>query len=285
MCRLARVRNRVDAVVAATRAAGGVIRSKRLAERGCSTQDIAAAVRCGALRRERRVWVTLPDADPMLQFAARNGVVLSCISQARRLGLWVLDEPCPHVSCHPHAGCVSVPGAALHRIAPVVPRNPDALVDSIENVLHAVAYCQPYEAALAVWDSALNKGMIDRAALERLPAHGQALRLLADADPFRDSGLETFIFPRLRWLRLPIRSQIWLCGHRVDHLIGERLILQIDGAHHVGAQRAEDVAHDAQLMLRGYHVIRVTYGQVVHHWPDVQASIMAAVAQGLHRAH
>ncbi|MGN8551212.1 UNVERIFIED_CONTAM: hypothetical protein OHV15_01330 [Microbacterium sp. SLM126] len=37
------------------------------------------------------------------------------------------------------------------------------------------------------------------------------------------------------------------------------------------------------LTLRGYHVIRVTYGQVIEGWPDVQEQIMRAVAQGLHR--
>ena len=36
-------------------------------------------------------------------------------------------------------------------------------------------------------------------------------------------------------------------------------MVQIDGGHHVGLQRAEDVAHDAALTLLGYHVIRVTY--------------------------
>ncbi|MGU3645208.1 endonuclease domain-containing protein [Microbacterium sp. C23T] len=81
-----------------------------------------------------------------------------------------------------------------------------------------------------------------------------------------------------------MRSQIWIHGHRADFLIGDRLVVQIDGGHHVGLQRAEDVAHDAALMLLGHHVIRVTYVQVIERWPDVQDLIMRAVAQGLHRA-
>ena len=60
-------------------------------------------------------------------------------------------------------------------------------------------------------------------------------------------------------------------------------MLQIDGGHHVGQQRTSDIAHDAQLMLLGYHVIRVGYEQVVNDWPAVQDVIMRAVAQGLHR--
>ncbi|WP_343045361.1 DUF559 domain-containing protein [Microbacterium pseudoresistens] len=70
----------------------------------------------------------------------------------------------------------------------------------------------------------------------------------------------------------------------MDCLIGERLIVQIDGGHHVGAQRTSDIDHDARLMLRGYHVIRVSYVQLMHRWPEVQLLIMTAIAQGLHRA-
>lgn len=45
-----------------------------------------------------------------------------------------------------------------------------------------------------------------------------------------------------------------------------------------------DIAHDAELMLLGYHVIRVGYSQVVDRWHEVQALIMRAVAQGVHLA-
>jgi very-short-patch-repair endonuclease len=138
--------------------------------------------------------------------------------------------------------------------------------------------------ALAVWDSAMRQGLVDKRILERLPLRGQARDLLEAVVPFHDSGLETFVFTRLKWLRIAVRAQVWLYGHRVDFLIGERLVLQIDGGHHVGAQRAKDIAHDTELMLRGYFVIRVGYDDVINHWPDVQERILAAIAQGLHLA-
>ena len=50
------------------------------------------------------------------------------------------------------------------------------------------------------------------------------------------------------------------------------------------SQRAEDLAHDAELMLRGYHVLRFTYAQIVGDWPAVQSAIMRALAQRLHLA-
>ncbi len=83
---------------------------------------------------------------------------------------------------------------------------------------------------------------------------------------------------------MPIRPQAWVAGHRVDFLIGERLVLQIDGGHHVGRQRRSDIAHDARLMLLGYHVIRVDYVQVVDRWHEVSGLVQRAVAQGLHLA-
>ncbi|MEQ6898318.1 DUF559 domain-containing protein [Microbacterium sp. KR10-403] len=260
------------------------MRGQTLVRAGVGKHDITAAVRSGALVRERRVWVATPDADRDLRMAARAGVVLSCVTAAKRLGLWVLDAATTHVACGPHAGMVTVSGGVLHRFAPLVPRDPDDLTDPLVNVLQAVALCQPYEAALAVWDSAMNKQLIDKKKLERLSLRGQARALLDAVVPFHDSGLETFVFPRLRWLKLPIHPQVWLYGHRVDFLIGERLVLQIDGGHHVGAQRAADIAHDTELMLRGYFVIRVGYDDVVNHWEDVQERILAAIAQGLHLA-
>ncbi|WP_228479238.1 DUF559 domain-containing protein [Microbacterium atlanticum] len=70
----------------------------------------------------------------------------------------------------------------------------------------------------------------------------------------------------------------------MDHLIGERLVVQIDGGHHVDSQRESDIAHDALLRLRGYTVFRFGYHQLLSEWPFVQSVIMQAVAQGLHRA-
>lgn len=276
--------DRIENVVARIRQAGGIVRSVDLRQQGAAKHDIAHAVAAGRLVRLRRRWVALPDADPLLLAAAREGVIVSCITEAARQGLWVAEAGRPHVACHPHAGMVSAAGVVLHRHEPIVPRDPRALADPIVNVLQAVAMCQPHERALAIWDSALNKGLVDKPLLQQFAFSGAAQQLAREASPFRDSGLETFVTTRLRWLRLPIRSQIWLLGRRADHLIAERLVVQVDGGHHVGVQRADDIAHDAELKLRGYHVIRVGYDQVVNRWPEVQEMIQAAIAQGLHRA-
>lgn len=263
---------------------GGVVRTRALADAGFTRRAIEKAVRSSAVVRVRSGWVSLADADRQLVSAAQAGVVLTCVTQARRLGLWTLDEEREvHVAAPAHAGRVAVDGR-VHWSRPAVPRHPDALTDPVENVLVLVATCRPFEAALTVWESAITRGLADREVLRGLELPPAARRLLAEAQPYADSGLETLAVPRLRWLRLPLRRQVWIAGHRIDLLIGERLALQIDGGHHVGAQRESDIAHDAALMLMGFHVIRVGYAQVVDRWPDVQDVIMRAVAQGLHRA-
>ncbi|QEW01754.1 endonuclease domain-containing protein [Microbacterium lushaniae] len=279
-----RTRDLRPPLLRAVRARGGVARSRALIRSGHSERVLAEAVADGALRRVRRVWVALPDADPALVRAAEAGVVLSCVTEAARAGLWVLSNDRMHVAAPAHGGRIALPDAHVHRAAPLVPRPPEHLTDPIENVLALVADCQPFEPALAVWESALRQGIVDSAVLARLPLRATARELLREAVPYSDSGLESFVPRRLRWLRVRIVPQAWIHGHRVDFLIGERLILQIDGGTHVGAQREADIRHDAELMLRGYHVIRVGYAQVVGDWPGVQDVIMRAVAQGLHRA-
>jgi very-short-patch-repair endonuclease len=262
----------------------GVTRSSTLQKLGVSRYRIAREVEAGRLLRPRQGWIALPDADPELLAAARDGVVLSCITQARRLGLWVLREDRLHVAAPRPTSHARAPGCAIHWGAPLVPRDPDVLEDPLDNVLAYVAACQPWESALAIWESAINRGTTTLERLRRLPFRGAAKDLLAHSTPFSDSGLESIFLTRLRWLRMRIVPQAWVHGHRVDFLIGERLVIQIDGATDTGAQRDTDNRHDAVLQLHGYHVIRVGYRQVMAEWPTVQLLIMTAIAQGLHLA-
>lgn len=280
-----RDRGRMTSLVGAVRAAGGVARVSALRAQGFSRRTVDGAVSASVLARPRNGWVADPEADPLLVAAARAGVVLTCQTQARRLGLWVLRDDIVHVAAPPHRHIGEVrAGTRVHWARPLVPRHPDALVDPVENVLVLVASCLPYEEAIVIWESALRQDLVAREALQKMPLPLVARTLLADCSPYSDSGLETLIPVRLRFLRVPIRQQVWLAGHAADFLIGDRLVLQIDGGHHVGIQRRSDIAHDARLTLLGYHVIRVDYAQVVGRWPEVHDIIVRAVAQGLHRA-
>lgn len=273
----------MDAVAALHRHRG-VARVRTLRQLGVSTHDLRRAREGGRVQAVCRGWVALPGADPMLVSAARRGVALSCVTLAARRGLWVLAGTETHVAARPHSGHATAEAGVVHWNVPIFPRDPDSCEDTIENALILMAGCQSHESALATWESALRQGVVDAGMLRRAPLPPAARMLLDQARPFSDAGTETIFFTRLRWLNLSIRPQIWLLGHRVDFLIGERLVIQIDGGHHVGEQRTKDIRHDALLKLHGYHVIRIGYDQLMNHWPDVQSMIMDAVAQRLHLA-
>lgn len=263
------------------RETGGVCRTSRLIELGYSQYDINRAARRLTLRRPRRGWIAVQDADPALIFAAQHGVVLTCVTRAQRIGLWVLQANQPHVAA-PRGRRVDLPRATIHRRRPLTPRAPGLLEDSLDNTLDCVAHCLPRDEALAVWDSALQLGHTDLQKLSALPWTARARNLLEAATPFSDSGLESFLRARLSWLHIPVRPQVWLFGHRVDFLIGDRLVVQIDGRHHVGTQRSADTQHDAALRHRGFSVLRFTYAEIVYHWPETQTVILDAIARGLH---
>ena len=46
--------------------------------------------------------------------------------------------------------------------------------------------------------------------------------------------------------------------------------------------RARDAAHDAELTLRGYTVLRFTYAQIVHDWAETERRILRAMSAGFH---
>lgn len=266
------------------RARGGVMRVQTLRRHGVSATRIRAAKQRGEIITLRRGWVGVPDAAPLLSAAARKGVVLTCVTAAAHHGLWVPDKSEVHVAAPAHSGHVPAVRGVVHWSTPHFPRNPDECVDSVENALIQVARCLPFEEAVVIWESALRQGLIDPGVFARTDLPSTVREVMEAARPFADSGLETICVLRLRWMGLRLLPQAWILDHRVDLLIGERLVVQIDGAHHTGAQRTSDIEHDAQLMLHGYHVLRFSYEQIMEHWHDVQQVIMDAVAQRLHLA-
>lgn len=256
---------------------------RALREAGVSEYALRRSKQQGELVTVRQGWVALPEADPQIVGAVSCGVVLSCVTAAERRGLWVPATSPPHVAARPNAARVRAPSrVVVHWSRPVVPRPPGVVVDELVNALALIAQCQPFETALVIWESAMNKGLVDSARLRGLDLPPPARALLEVARPFADSGLESIFIHRLRWMGLRMLPQAWCIDRRVDLLIGERLVIQIDGATHAGAQRTSDIAHDAQLLLRGYRVLRFSYEQVMERWHEVQAVIMEAVAQGAH---
>lgn len=275
--------NRRMDLIGAVSAEGGAMRTSMALALGYSDHTVRTHVHSGQLLRPRRGWIALASLHPELLFALSYGVVLSCVSAAKWRGLWVLNHDLPHVWAR-EGQHVHPINAHVHRRRPLKPRQPGLLVDHLENMLDCVAACLPHEEALAIWDSAMQKNLTDYPSLAALPFKGRARAVLAECTPLSDSGLESFFRTRLRWLKVSIRPQAWVHGHRVDFLLGDRLVVQIDGKQHEGAQRMSDRKHDAELMKRGYFVIRVGYAEVVYDWNSVEAHILDAFARGLHLA-
>jgi very-short-patch-repair endonuclease len=101
-----------------------------------------------------------------------------------------------------------------------------------------------------------------------------------------DSGLESIFVHGVRALGLAVRQQVWIDGHPLDAVIGDRLLVQLDGfEHHSSAQdRRRDFRADTRLALRGYTTLRFGSYQVLFDWAFVERSLLLAVAQGLHLA-
>ncbi|WP_075201298.1 endonuclease domain-containing protein [Leucobacter japonicus] len=261
------------------RRAGGVIRARELFERGITVHQLRTACARRQVVRPARGWVALPDADSDLVHALQHGMSITCVSLAQRLGLWVRHADQPHLAARsPHAHAQADCGT-VHWGRPVFRREPFAVVDSIENALNYIARCQPYEEALAIWESALQQELVSKDALVRLPYRGTARRVLETCTLFSGSGLESYVLRRLRALRLHVVPQAWVLGRRVDFLIERNVVLEVDGATHTGRQRDRDNVSDVRHTLAGYVVIRVSYRQIFEDWPEVQRLIMAACSQ------
>ncbi|BDZ66073.1 type IV toxin-antitoxin system AbiEi family antitoxin domain-containing protein [Agromyces mangrovi Wang et al. 2018] len=264
---------------------GGVARAAELAAAGVGRRALARALADGALIRLRQGIYAMPDLDPDAAAAVRHGGALGCLSAARALGLWVLtDDDRLHVSMPPtgrsreHPDCACVlhwTGGVLRPIA------------SIVDVLRQVLACAGPEEFFVCLESAMRLKRIDAAGVARLRARvpSWVRPLVDDAQWDADSGLESLLRFRLRPYRLRIRSQVVIpTVGRVDHVIGDRLILEADGRenHDGGSERHRDLVRDAAAAALGFDTLRFDYAQIVHDWPSVRAAILAKVDAGLH---
>lgn len=244
----------------------------------------------GGIQVVRRTWLMTASAPPDLRAAAQSGARVACVSLARARRWWMPDtaDPRRHLSRPPKAKSIPIaPGDVMHWSKPVAPSSAHSLHESIEDALAHIAVCLPHEEARTIWESAIRIERLSVAALRRVGwTTRAAARMAEEASDLSDSGVESIFLIRLGPWGLPIRQQVVLAGRRVDFLIGERLVVQVDGHayHSSAADRARDAAHDAELQLRGFHVLRFTYAQVLHDWPAVERVIARSIAAGLHRS-
>lgn len=271
---------------------GGVASLEALSRGGVTRRDLDHAVRVGAVVRVRNGWYALPTAPNDVVRAVRVGGVLSCTSLLTHLGVWCLDDGRLHVRVPPYASRLRSPDdrtVALskerHRVAVHAPELAlgSAAVDGIEGALSSVMLCSPAPYAVAALDAALNKRLLTLDDLRAIP--GRHSRLLELVDPSAQSGLETLVRLSLRGRRVRIRPQVPIrqVGF-VDLLVGDRLVIELDGWEFHGTRRAfeEDRRRDLELTRQGYEGMRLTYAQVFTDWRSVEAVILEKVRRREH---
>lgn len=167
------------------------------------------------------------------------------------------------------------------------PRGSSARSDPLPLALAELAACATRLDALIAVDSALSTRRLDSAGLDELRALLMPSRrdILDLADPGCQSGTETIIRLLLRARRVRHRTQVWIDGvGRVDVLVGDRLIIEIDGAgFHTGVEFERDRRRDFELVMRGYLVLRLSYDMVMSEWEAVRDGVLALIERGERR--
>lgn len=269
----------------------GVVHRQALLGLGLTPAGINDLLRRGSLRRIRRGWYAAVTAEPSVERAVRLGGALTSVSALRLHGLWaprnwpdsrLYLRPSAHFATKtfPHwAATCSLYRQAGARISRSVDSIPQALVCALTSL--------GPEAAIVLMDSALNQRKITEEKLVRLARElpRDIRQHLSRVDAGAQSGTETLVRLRLRARHIKLRSQVQIGDiGRVDFLVGERLVIEVDSrSHHTDPDAfARDRRRDRRLSRLGYIVVRVTYHEVMFGWDTVEEDILAIIRARRH---
>ena len=272
---------------------GGVAATHELLAAGHSAPELASAVRAGAVRRARKGWYCRPDLHPQVQMAARVGGALGCVSALALHGGWVPEGEPLHVVMPTNAARPRSPrdsrkrlrDGGHHVLLHWSGTHGARTIVSPLRAIHEVLLClEPEFASAAIGVLLYERPDLRRPwrrALASLP-HGRTA-WVRRIDHICESGTEVLWWFRMWKHHLPVRRQVEIDGiGRVDFLIGERLVIEVDGAeyHTDPAAFEADRLRDALLSVRGFRVLRFSYRMTLDHWPVVEAAVLAAIARG-----
>jgi very-short-patch-repair endonuclease len=249
---------------------------------GASPKTLSRLVEAGVVERLRRGWYATSDVTPDIRRAVSAGGIVTCVSALSARGLWTMPHTDLHVLVASGIDVRRRAGIRLHWTHDRI--DLARSIDDVESALLVAVSCLDLRAAVVVVDSALNRGVIAPRTLERLfSASPGGRRVLAVADGRAESGIETLARLGLRRLRLRVRSQVVIPGvGRVDLLIGDRLILEVDGRQwHTDFEA--DRARDRRLVALGYLLIRASYRQILEEWDVIAEQVATLVRRNEHR--
>ena len=248
-----------------------------------SRRVIERAINNGALRRLRRGWWAIRDADSDVVTAVSSGGVLSCASALRKYGVWVMPTDRVHIRGNSATSRTHRTWCRQHGRQPAA----DHAIDDLETALLHAARCLSTEEFVVVVDSVLNRGIMTESQVTALfiGLPRQVHRHLELCDGRAESGTETAVRLRLTAQNRTITPQ-WRIPEvgRVDMLIGHSLVIEVDGyAYHADPSAYEnDRLRDLQAKEIGYEVIRLSYRQVIHGWHVVGPLLANIMARGDH---
>ncbi|MBX9717397.1 MAG: endonuclease domain-containing protein [Microbacteriaceae bacterium] len=231
----------------------------------------------------------LPGMPQVVINAVRVGGQLTCQHALQHHGVWVFNDPRVHVAVNRDATQLRSAHDPTRRREP---RDADVTVHwrrsstattralaTVSDALTDYERCAPDEHLAIAVDSALHLGLVG-------PDHPLVARLTPRGiDGMCESGIETIFWLRMRLHHIPISRQVRFPGiGRVDFLIGERLVVEVDGKsfHDVESSFESDRNRDAHLSTHGFRVLRFSYHQILDDWPLVEAAVLAAVSRGDH---
>jgi very-short-patch-repair endonuclease len=265
---------------------GGLAATHELLRAGATSHQLTRAVRAGAIVRIRQGWYGLPGAPLIPEAAVRIGGRATCVTAAAVHDLWTLPAPDIHVRIDDRHARARRPYNYRARL-----RGGDPVhihwrrggrgtrhVVAVEVALADMIGCQSAESVVAAVDCALGRGSLTRAAWRRILNRAPAIHRaeLARVDGRSGSLLESIARFRLQALGVPLSIQVEIPGvGRVDFLIGDRTVVELDGWEHHQSREAfeRDRLRDAELVRRGYKVLRFSYRRVMDDWPAVLATI------------
>lgn len=258
---------------------------------GWSSGRITRAVRSGELLRCRNGVYLPAHADGDVVTAARLGGRLACVSELRRLGVFVLEDSGLHMHLEARGSRTRTPGAGVRRHRDRLMRGPhprSCTVERIDAVRQAVR-CQAPRAAVATLDSALHLGVIGPDDVDevfrRLPKRFRVLRRLVDARA--ESGPESLMRLILRSLGARFEVQVVIGGvGRVDFVVDGWLIIECDSAEFHGdwQDRRRDLRRDQAAAAQGYVTYRAIAEDLLWHPDRVGAAVRGLLASRTGRA-
>jgi very-short-patch-repair endonuclease len=279
----------------------GVVTRRQLHALGLSDTAIRHWIRRGVLHRMHRGVYAVGHRVPAVEgrmlaavLACGPGAALSHRSAAALWGLRQSDQRridvtavadagrCDRAIAQHRARNLDAVDLTTHRGVPVttVART---LVD-LAGVVPALALERALEKAeiLAIYDHIAMHEVLERSNGRN---GARALRAALEAPPaFTRSELERRMLSLCRRNRLPApQVNAVVCGHEVDFFWpAARLIVETDGLKYHGTRRAfeNDRRKDAELVVAGYRVIRITYRRLKTE-PNAVANTIRVLIQGV----